>query len=69
MRGWNQTSFMDPKTEIAMNLISYHDLVVVVMGGVLVLVGWFLLIFLNQDYFFKGCWDFTIKENQKVEVA
>lgn len=60
---------MDPKTINAANLVLYHDLVLVVIRGVLMLVGWFLVIFLSQKVFFKGHLNRQVKGNELLEVT
>lgn len=69
MRRWTQFGLLDPKTANAERLILYHDLVLVVIGSVLVLVGWFLSIFLLQNLFFKGQLKRGVKRNEVLEVV
>jgi len=66
---WVNFGLIDPQTSNTVNLILYHDLVLVVIVSVIVLVGYFLLSLLLQKLFLKGRWDFTIKENQSLEIA
>nr|YP_009000604.2 cytochrome c oxidase subunit II [Lutraria rhynchaena] len=69
MSSWGQFGLMDPKTINAANLVLYHDLVLVVISGVLMLVGWFLVIFLSQKVFFKGHLNRQVKGNELLEVT
>lgn len=66
---WSQTRLLDPKTEATARLVLYHDLVIVVVARVLVLVGWFLIILLGNQFFMKGMWDQTIERNETLEVV
>nr|YP_009491832.1 cytochrome c oxidase subunit II [Dosinia troscheli]AWI68002.1 cytochrome c oxidase subunit II [Dosinia troscheli] len=66
---WNQYSFPDPMTEMAGRLYMYHDLVLVVLVMVLVLVGWFLMVFLAGSFFFQGSLNRFVVKNELLETV
>nr|YP_009498475.1 cytochrome c oxidase subunit II [Dosinia japonica]AWK60546.1 cytochrome c oxidase subunit II [Dosinia japonica] len=69
MSFWNQYSFPDPMTEMAGRLYMYHDLVLVVLVMVLVLVGWFLMVFLAGSFFFQGSLNRFVVKNELLETV
>nr|UPX89019.1 cytochrome c oxidase subunit 2 [Xyloredo sp. E88] len=60
--------FIDPFTIECMNLITYHDLTMVIAVGVMVLVTFFLLAFLFSAFFLKGYSCSNMTKNNKVEI-
>lgn len=69
MRNWKVYWFPDPKTEVAKNLILYHDLTLVVCVGILVLVAWFLFLFLFKKIFFGGIINRSVHRNNFLEIV
>nr|WLK25963.1 cytochrome c oxidase subunit 2 [Raeta sp.] len=69
MSYWGQVGLLDPKTDVAESLVMYNDGVLVVIASVLILVGWFLLVILSHNMFFKGMWDQSIEGHQALEVC
>nr|YP_009491819.1 cytochrome c oxidase subunit II [Dosinia altior]AWI67988.1 cytochrome c oxidase subunit II [Dosinia altior] len=66
---WNQYGFPDPMTEMAGRLYMYHDLVLVVLVMVLILVGWFLMVFLAGSFFFQGSLNRFVVKNELLETV
>lgn len=68
MSFWNQYGFNDPSTEMAGQLVIYHDLAMVVVVIVLTLVGWFLIVRLMSGAFFGGNLSRYIYKNEILET-
>lgn len=53
---------------VGQELILYNDLVIVVAVAVLVVVGWFILLFLNRRTFFGGKINKYVYHNELLEI-
>lgn len=62
MSCWNQLGLQDAMTEIALKLVTYHDLTVVTIVALAVGIRYFLVFCSINTVWFKG-----IKKNEKVE--
>nr|YP_010943502.1 cytochrome c oxidase subunit II [Mactra alta]WLS55682.1 cytochrome c oxidase subunit 2 [Mactra alta] len=69
MSVWSQYGLLDLCTKVGQGLGSYHDLVLVIIGSVLVGVGLFLIMFLNHKRIFKGMLNRATKSNESLEVV
>nr|UFQ25421.1 cytochrome c oxidase subunit II [Abyssogena phaseoliformis] len=68
MGSWNKLWFYDMNTVVGQELILYNDLVMVVAVAVLVVVGWFMLLFLNSRTFFGGKMNKYVYHNELLEI-
>nr|BBA25597.1 cytochrome c oxidase subunit II [Akebiconcha kawamurai] len=68
MGSWNKLWFFDMNTVVGQELILYNDLVMVVAVAVLVVVGWFMLLFLNSRTFFGGKMNKYVYHNELLEI-
>lgn len=68
MGSWNKLWFYDINTVVGQELILYNDLVIVVAVAVLVVVGWFILLFLNSRTFFGGKINKYVYHNELLEI-
>nr|YP_010254932.1 cytochrome c oxidase subunit II [Venerupis aspera]YP_010455416.1 cytochrome c oxidase subunit II [Ruditapes variegatus]QUA05871.1 cytochrome c oxidase subunit II [Venerupis aspera]UUA63021.1 cytochrome c oxidase subunit II [Ruditapes variegatus] len=66
---WDQLNFSNPGTEMAGRLQCYHDTVLVVVVGVLIVVGWFLSLFLFKSLGMGGSLNRSFKKNEMLETA
>nr|QCO91539.1 cytochrome c oxidase subunit II [Pliocardia ponderosa] len=68
MGSWNKLWFFDMNTVVGQELILYNDLVMVVAVAVLVVVGWFMVLFLNSRTFFGGKMNKYVYHNELLEI-
>nr|BBA25617.1 cytochrome c oxidase subunit II [Ectenagena laubieri] len=68
MGSWNKLWFFDMNTVVGQELILYNDLVMVVAVAVLVVVGWFMILFLNSRTFFGGKMNKYVYHNELLEI-
>nr|BBA25627.1 cytochrome c oxidase subunit II [Ectenagena nautilei] len=68
MGSWHKFWFFDMNTVVGQELILYNDLVMVVAIAVLVVVGWFMLLFLNGRTFFGGKMNKYVYHNELLEI-
>nr|QCO91552.1 cytochrome c oxidase subunit II [Calyptogena extenta]UFQ25473.1 cytochrome c oxidase subunit II [Calyptogena extenta] len=68
MGSWSKLWFFDMNTVVGQELILYNDLVMVVAVAVLVVVGWFMLLFLNSRTFFGGKMNKYVYHNELLEI-
>nr|BAV25001.1 cytochrome c oxidase subunit II [Isorropodon fossajaponicum] len=68
MGSWSKFWFYDMNTVVGQELILYNDLVMVVAVAVLVVVGWFMLLFLNSRIFFGGKMNKYVYHNELLEI-
>nr|UFQ25512.1 cytochrome c oxidase subunit II [Pliocardia sp. A3710_17_S18] len=68
MGSWHKLWFYDMNTVVGQELILYNDLVMVVAVAVLVVVGWFMILFLNSRTFFGGKMNKYVYHNELLEI-